>query len=372
MKERELLYFGAELLAVAVSLAMLMVDHFEAGQVLTGLSFVCALTGKLLVQRIGKPRRLDLVICLVCAAVSFAIGPEKLFPLLAVLFAEITDRLAGFRHILQLTTALTVLFWILFPCSFFLTAFTLSVLTLLFVARLFLERLIQCRSLLARQREENEKLHSRLSDNRRLIKTLQYAARLEERNRLAARIHDKIGHGVSGSILLLEAAMLTMEQSPAASRKTVEQAVSNLRESVDDIRMSLRSERSTRSEAGLSEIKLELARFSDAHAVRTAFKPSGRVEELPGYLWNCIYETLLEALTNLLKHSDATAFTLRLSVASKIVRVEFRDNGRAAEQFEKGMGLETIEERVILNGGRCFFQSSSTGFVITQIFLLEG
>lgn len=371
MKEKQILYFGADLLALFVSFALALSRAYDQKYIVIGLFFGCAFTAKLLVQRVSRFRRLDALLLSGCAGVCFVLGPEQVFPLFALLLLELSDLLAGWKMLAQLASVLIALAFLLFPCSFVEGVLTAAVLLPVFFARLLVERLTACRDRLDRQKNENKLLSDRLADNRRLMKTLQYAARLEERNRLATRIHDKIGHGVSGSIILLEGAMLTMEQNPRDACKTVDCAVENLRESVDEIRMALRSERPTRSEAGRSEIELELARFSDAHPVRTEFRPSGRVDELPGYLWNCLYENLLEALTNLLKHSNATAFTFKLHVANKIARAEFRDNGRAAPLFDKGIGLESIEERVVLNAGRCFFESGPTGFVITQIFMME-
>ncbi len=49
--------------------------------------------------------------------------------------------------------------------------------------------------------------------------------------------------------------------------------------------------------------------------------------------------------------------------------MEYKDNGTSAENFEKGMGLEAIEERTVSNKGRCFFNKGEKGFNVTNIFI---
>lgn len=295
-----------------------------------------------------------------------------MLPLLAVLIAELADRSAG-RYMYGLTAAALVLLVLLFPPDSVRAAVASALLVPLLFARWYVERLSAARAALERSREEIDGLTGRLRDDRRLMKTLQYTARLEERNRLAARIHDKIGHGVSGSVLLLEAALLQLDSAPEKARKSVETAASNLREAVDDIRLSLREERSP-AQAGPEEITAALSRFSEIHGVRTAFRREGRTEEIPPAVWSCVYQNLTEALTNLLKHSNASAFSVKVTAANKIVRAEFRDNGAQAGGWKdgvavkKGMGLEAMEERVVLAGGRFFCEKGPGGFSIVQLF----
>ena len=85
-------------------------------------------------------------------------------------------------------------------------------------------------------------------------------------------------------------------------------------------------------------------------------------------IWSCIHENLQECLTNLLKHSNATEFLLNIEVFKKIIKVEYKDNGTLVENFEKGLGLEAIEERIIRAKGRCFFNKGEKGFSVTNIF----
>ena len=279
MREKDALYFGMELTGTVLSLALLTEEWGVARCVVAGLCFACAFAAAFLLRWTGRVPRLAGGLCAAAAFASLLLQPGGMLPLLAVLIAELADRSAG-RYMYGLTAAALVLLVLLFPPDSVRAAVASALLVPLLFARWYVERLSAARAALERSREEIDGLTGRLRDDRRLMKTLQYTARLEERNRLAARIHDKIGHGVSGSVLLLEAALLQLDSAPEKARKSVETAASNLREAVDDIRLSLREERSP-AQAGPEEITAALSRFSEIHGVRTAFRREGRTEEYP-------------------------------------------------------------------------------------------
>jgi len=103
-----------------------------------------------------------------------------------------------------------------------------------------------------------EDLRELLDGQRCMAKRMEHVSRLEERNRLAARIHDEIGHGMSGSILLLEGADSVMDADPAKAKETMRRVTETLRESVDEIRKVLREERSEGAEVSLAKLRNEL------------------------------------------------------------------------------------------------------------------
>ena len=201
--------------------------------------------------------------------------------------------------------------------------------------------------------------------------SLKRSSALEERNRFAARIHDELGHGISGSIIMLEAAKINLRSAPDKAEEILDKAVENLRKGVDRIRASLREERPDRETLGLSGIKTLLKQFSISYNIKTEISVSERLDNIPPQVWLCIRENLTEALTNTLKHSDADSFSVSIQSYSKIIRVELKDNGKSSSSFDKGMGLESIEERTAVCGGRCIFRNGQNGFSVLTIFIRE-
>ena len=236
-----------------------------------------------------------------------------------------------------------------------------------------------------------EEMREMLGNQRRMARSTEHVSRLEERNRLAARIHDEIGHGMSGSILLLEGAELVMDKDPSKARETICKVTENLRESVEEIRRVLREERPVGADVSLARIENELTAFEADHPhIKTRFEAEGDMGSVNNAVWVCVYENLVEALTNVLKHSAATTFTVRLKNSGALLRVEFADNGgapgglgseeidnggrRAAPggpgsgEIRPGIGLHNMEERAAMCYGRCFFRHEEDGFHIVMAF----
>jgi signal transduction histidine kinase len=224
---------------------------------------------------------------------------------------------------------------------------------------------------------------------------------LEERNRLAARIHDEIGHGMTGSVMLLEGADAVMDSDPARARETVRRVTENLRESVEVIRRTLREERIDADEVNLAKIKSALAEFEvDYPQISTEFTFEGDFSPVSGAVFACIYENMIEAMTNTMKHSHSTVFRVALNISKHLLRAELSDNGNTHRRVSSapeavntlrsgegdipvgvdrtdihgggaGIGLQVMEERCALCLGRCFFRDEPDGFHIIMTFPLR-
>jgi signal transduction histidine kinase len=177
---------------------------------------------------------------------------------------------------------------------------------------------------------------------------------------------------------MLEAAQLQWDVDPQAARTSVETATENLRASLEGVRRELREERSTDERASLELIAARLEGFAADHpGIAVDMETDGALDAVPQPVWSCIHESLLETLTNLLRHSDADRFRVRVVCRSRLLSVEFSDNGSGARtegaaSVEQGMGLAAIEARALLCGGRAFFSLSSQGFVSRLVFTLKG
>jgi len=129
----------------------------------------------------------------------------------------------------------------------------------------------------------------------------------------------------------------------------------------------------------------------------------GDMDRINRTIWTCVYENLLEALINMLKHSGSTCFRVHISAGSHLLRAEFADNGGIAgtpsaadgpgrrntvgkrnrpkapgkpedaqdKMDHLGIGLQNMEERCALCYGRCFFRNEPDGFHIVMTFPLR-
>ena len=369
MMDLPVLYIVMKLLAVSASyLISYDVKTDMVSIIISVLSFACVFVFELLADRLWKKKSLIIITIAASISACFAAGIETLLPLLAVLLLHLLELIISRNMYYQVGLTVMVLLFLIYPPETNIMIMSVILIMMLMVSRLViikLEVFVLRNEIL---QEKIAKLEDRIAGLNGLMKTLKTTASLEERNRIAARIHDEIGHGISGSIILLEAAMLQMKDNCDKAAASVEKAIANLRESVDEIRTALREERTDRSLLGIHDITAILEEFKIRYSISTKLKTSGDLTNISIDMWACIHDNLKECLTNVLKHSNATEFVLNIQVFNKIIKVEYKDNGRSQHEFEKHLGLEAIEERTVDCKGRCFFNKDESGFCVTNIF----
>lgn len=357
----------------AAALAAVLAENFTAntldGKTTVGaLAFCCLFLTDYLINRLCRARWARLICVPIGAAWCLASGVERFFPLLLMLIFELIDRLDTkeyFYGIAAASAALAAL--ICAPGQYALTAAVLLTAAGAF-ARAAVERVEYFRALSEEQRKTLSAQKERINKLQAYSHTLRETAALEERSRFSTRIHDRLGHGISGSIILLEGAKLNLRKDPEQAERSLGTAIDNLRGSVDSIREALREERPKRSTASAAELKEMLQRFSMEYGIKTSFSVEGEYERITPQIRSCVKENLTETLTNTVKHSNASEFRLKIRVYDKIIRAEFTDNGTNSNGFSKGMGLEGIEDRTSLCGGKYLFHCGVTGFKIINIF----
>lgn len=335
---------------------------------LSALAFCCLFVTDFLINKLSRRRSLRTVCSSLGIAGCFVCGAGEYFPLLIMLIFELVDRLDAKEYFYGISGASAALAALIFmPDEHALTAAVLLTVTVIF-ARAAVERVEYFRELSEKQRGTISAQNDRINRLQAWSQTLRETAALEERSRFSTRIHDKLGHGISGSIILLEGAKLNIKTNPEQAESSLGTAIENLRGSVDSIREALHEERPKRGTASAAELKELLERFSVNYEIETGFSVEGDTEKISPSIWNCLKDNLTEALTNTVKHSDASEFMLKIRVYDKIIRAEFSDNGSGESGFSKGMGLEGMEDRVTVCGGKCLFQCGVTGFKIINIF----
>jgi signal transduction histidine kinase len=370
MKNKYFFTFIFNLTTVLAIIALRGGKVVTAWSVLLTMAVLCLVSACLLADLSGRLRLLRALMRVACG-VLMALMPEHSFPFILLMILQFYDILFTGSLVILLTAASSVLPAVLLPLSFEECLIGVVAGGVMIYVFSILKRLQDSHTKLNDNSAEINLLRDRLSRQRKTIRTLEHSARVSERNRLAARIHDKIGHTISGSVVLLEGALLLLKDKPQAAADAVQTATDNLRDSVDGIRAVLRQERANNGEIGLSDIGATLAKFESDHpSIKTALRCEGEAEKITPLVWRCLQENLTEALTNTLKHSNASHFSVDIIVMNQLVTARFRDNGSVARKTpqERGVGLAAMEERAALCGGRMFVHDED-GFQITTTFI---
>jgi signal transduction histidine kinase len=182
-----------------------------------------------------------------------------------------------------------------------------------------------------------------------------------ERSRLARELHDETGQALTSILLGLK----SLEGHVDTDAGSV--AVAELREMVVSTLQNVRRLAVELRPAALDDFGLvpAIERVSDMVTeqgdVAVEVQSHLNDERLPAETETALYRIVQEALTNVLKHAEATRVTVRLSQTEKAVALVVQDDGKGFELEsvrDGGVGLIGMRERVGLLGGRLTVESS--------------
>ena len=203
---------------------------------------------------------------------------------------------------------------------------------------------------------------SALQQSREAIVT----AREEERRRLRRELHDGLGSALAGIALTLQAARNT---DGADADRLVEDAREQTQYAVVDVRRMVRGLRPPVLE------DLGLAAALQAHADRmsplsVALDLEDLTEPMPAATELALYRIATEALTNVVRHSNARRCQVRARRGADEVVLEVSDDGQGLnDPSVPGVGLRSMNERAAELGGRVALHDNSSGGLTVRVNL---
>ncbi|WP_310887587.1 histidine kinase [Streptomyces shenzhenensis] len=186
------------------------------------------------------------------------------------------------------------------------------------------------------------------------------AARIGERSRIAAEMHDVLAHRLS--LIALHTGVLATRSStlpaPVADRLALlrtasTEALADLR----DVLGALREPDPTQLGAALSPVLKDVQELIDearAAGQRVGTTTHGDPAQAPTTHRLAIYRIVQEALTNVRKHADGAMVTVRIDYLPPATLVEITNTvgtGGNAADIDSGYGLVGLRERVAALGG---------------------
>ena len=192
---------------------------------------------------------------------------------------------------------------------------------------------------------------------------------LRERNYMAQKLHDSLGHRITSSLMQLEVTKETLEKDVSLSRKYLVSAMDNLRQGMDEIRQLLRNVKPRDKVIGIEDIKEILLKFQYSTGINTSLKVEGDIDRIRTSQFVAIETNIKEALTNASKYSKATQVQVSFYIYNKFARIEIRDNGVGCKSINRGIGIKGMEERLESMNGSLKFDNEN-GFVIKMILNL--
>ncbi|NBD27319.1 sensor histidine kinase [Paenibacillus glycinis] len=224
---------------------------------------------------------------------------------------------------------------------------------------------------LERARRRQRELGRQLNDNAEFAQASEYLVKLEERNRLAQEIHDGIGHSITGGLIQMEAARLTLRRDPDGAEALLNNAIAISKEGIEQIRRTLKDMKPPVEQLGLGRLRSAVEAFGGKSDLLTTVVHEGSMEAITPLQWKIIHENVMEALTNAAKYSGASAVHVEVRVLNRFIKAVVSDNGQGAAKVVKGMGLIGMEERTATVSGTVT-ADGERGFVVTTLIPRTG
>jgi signal transduction histidine kinase len=194
-------------------------------------------------------------------------------------------------------------------------------------------------------------------------------AREDERRRLRRELHDGLGPLLTGVALSADtAANLANGTSPpelhsrlASVRRDSRSAIQEVRRIVDDLGSP------ALDELGLVEALRIRADQVHQRSDGAPLRASVDADDLPTLapaVEQAVYRIATEALTNVVRHSRASAVAIRLGCEDGVVRCEIVDDGGRTATWRPGVGIAGMRERVAELGGTCEVGPGPDGGVV--------
>ena len=199
----------------------------------------------------------------------------------------------------------------------------------------------------------------RLAEERRSGARAALTAQERERLRIGRALHDEAGQTLTAIALEIERAA---SEGPPAQREQMTALAAQLHASLDEIR---RISRDLRPEAlddlGLINALIALTSRADRQSgVRIERRFSAQLPPLPTELELVIYRVAQEALTNVLRHAQASRCRVELDVHDGVVELRVSDDGVGMSPPRlnvETIGIEGMRERALLGNGTLDIES---------------
>jgi len=195
------------------------------------------------------------------------------------------------------------------------------------------------------------------------------AAQAEERTRISRQLHDDIGHRLIRTKIMSEAALLTLPLDREQGTEMVRQIRDQLATSMDDMRSTLHKLQPDSYVSNAYALDRLLEEVGRDTGVKTHYEVRGPSHVLYPSIQIVLYKNVKEALTNALRHGNASSITVELVFRDQEVCMNVSNDGNIDPHSTKGNGIgqEGMRLRTQMVGGALEIQSAYPYTVTTRI-----
>jgi PAS domain S-box-containing protein len=192
----------------------------------------------------------------------------------------------------------------------------------------------------------------------------------EERKRISHELHDEIGQALSAMNINIEILEKGLEDRPDARQQRLDDVKGLISRTIDNIhRISYNLRPYLLDNFGLiSALRWYTDTFRERTGIGVSLQIEGTWQEIDPALETVLFRITQEALTNVLKHAEATTASIVLSRYPVMIEMSIKDDGEGfnmddykvhhSQPFaEGGLGLFGIKERLAVFEGTFTIES---------------
>jgi PAS domain S-box-containing protein len=238
------------------------------------------------------------------------------------------------------------------------------------------------RDITERKQAEAARSHiARLEDSQaahRLLLERVFETQEQERRRIARELHDEAGQLMASLLVGLRA--LDDAKTVAEAKAQAQRLRGIAAQAIDEVgRLARGLHSSVLDDHGLGvALQRYVADYSTTHNIATdlTLNEPDMVDLAPAVQF-AIFRIVQEALTNIARHSGASAISIRLARSPTTLETTIEDNGSGFEVNATGvrsaahLGLQSMRERAAILGGTATVTSGSNGTTIRVELPLE-
>ncbi|MDN7243290.1 sensor histidine kinase [Planococcus sp. N028] len=196
-------------------------------------------------------------------------------------------------------------------------------------------------------RNKREKLEGQLEDANKRISQLLI---IEERERIARDLHDTLGQKLSLIGLKSDLASKLINRNPQAALDEINDVRQTARTALKEVRELVSNMRGTR----LDDELLRIQQILKAADIDFVLYGNAQLKNTPLLVENVLSMCLKEAVTNVVKHSQASRCSILIKQTPEEVLVQVQDDGIGLSEgsnLVRGNGLAGMRERLeFVNG----------------------
>ncbi|GLR70685.1 sensor histidine kinase [Agaribacter marinus] len=196
---------------------------------------------------------------------------------------------------------------------------------------------------------------------------LRVAAAATERERIARDLHDLIGHTFSVITMKSQLANKLIDRDLALAKVELKDLEQISRKALSEVREAVTGYKQSNVEAEISKAKI-VTQSADIklHCNIETFPTSEKINSVLGFM-------IKEAMTNLIRHSDANECWIAYTLKNDVHRLKIKDNGlispssNVTNTINESNGIIGMRERIESLGGQLIIESNSNFTLIAEI-----